>query len=278
MLSFSSDGTATIDTRPNYYITYTPEKDLFFVNTMHDAFVTVSEPSDVTIRIVNIRHTTDISIEDVISFPVTISLGTILYGTTIEITSTDVCKVTIAPHHAMEHDRATVNDYREGESTGGLINLTDFTNSMDNEGLPPIVPYATRFRSFADALADLPDNYNEMQGAVFIMRAIIEFTGSGDSTPAERPLSNRARVQGYDIEIHSDDERDEDELREIACVVCRENERKVTIRPCDHECLCIACANKLIEIGNDRECPMCRGTVESYETDPTTPPVALTLP
>jgi len=44
------------------------------------------------------------------------------------------------------------------------------------------------------------------------------------------------------------------------CCVCREAERQVLLRPCQHFALCSDCAGRL------SKCPLCRSTVECYET------------
>mmetsp|Transcript_45503 Transcript_45503/g.90130 ORF Transcript_45503/g.90130 Transcript_45503/m.90130 type:complete len:317 (-) Transcript_45503:18-968(-) len=44
------------------------------------------------------------------------------------------------------------------------------------------------------------------------------------------------------------------------CCVCREAERQVLLRPCQHFALCSDCASRL------SKCPLCRSNVECYET------------
>merc|ERR1712039_1101210 len=43
------------------------------------------------------------------------------------------------------------------------------------------------------------------------------------------------------------------------CCVCREVERKVLLRPCQHLALCNACARRV------DKCPLCRSNIERYE-------------
>jgi len=45
----------------------------------------------------------------------------------------------------------------------------------------------------------------------------------------------------------------------MKCCVCRETERQVVLRPCQHLALCNACARRV-----DR-CPLCRSSIERYE-------------
>merc|ERR1712151_642812 len=43
------------------------------------------------------------------------------------------------------------------------------------------------------------------------------------------------------------------------CCICREVERQVLLRPCQHLALCNACARRV------DKCPLCRSNIERYE-------------
>ncbi|XP_054290136.1 baculoviral IAP repeat-containing protein 7-B-like [Macrosteles quadrilineatus] len=47
---------------------------------------------------------------------------------------------------------------------------------------------------------------------------------------------------------------------EFACVICKENQRRICLLPCKHVCLCNECAKRVKEI-----CPMCMQKFDKQE-------------
>ena len=49
---------------------------------------------------------------------------------------------------------------------------------------------------------------------------------------------------------------------ESECVVCMDEENTHMFTPCNHKCVCKACADMITRMGGKAECPICRAKVE----------------
>jgi len=56
---------------------------------------------------------------------------------------------------------------------------------------------------------------------------------------------------------------DEDEEINTECVICYSETRKVVLRPCQHMCACISCAQTLLQ--QKKQCPICRTVVQKID-------------
>lgn len=66
------------------------------------------------------------------------------------------------------------------------------------------------------------------------------------------------------VEVRHANDEDEPDARR-ACVVCCEKSRRILLRPCNHVCMCAACARRLYETRRLEVCPVCRASVSGVE-------------
>ena len=71
---------------------------------------------------------------------------------------------------------------------------------------------------------------------------------------------------GPEIPAEAEDtplEDNDNNKEELECVICKERRRCCLLLDCDHLCVCITCARKLMsdDGGGDRRCPVCRKAI-----------------
>jgi hypothetical protein len=54
-----------------------------------------------------------------------------------------------------------------------------------------------------------------------------------------------------------------DDKNRLLCVVCMEVEKSVTLLPCSHLCMCVACTE--IIMASTKQCPVCRAPVATTQ-------------
>ena len=111
---------------------------------------------------------------------------------------------------------------------------------------PLLIPFQIAKSAFKFAYTVLSGGKKQEEGPIPEFQTEVQ--------PAEQFID---RVRKRKISVA----RQEDNL----CVVCLTNAKCMLIRPCNHACLCIDCAQLLTTESILRECPLCRGNVVSLE-------------
>lgn len=88
---------------------------------------------------------------------------------------------------------------------------------------------------------------------------------SSDSSPTSSywvppKQSQSQQTSTVDMKTDSNTEKKIDIPLEFACVICKENQRRICLLPCKHVCLCNECAKRVKEI-----CPMCMQKFDKQE-------------